>query len=139
MSSKKQQLPPENTILQGDCIENMRTIPDESIDMIFADPPYNLQLGSDLTRPNNSRVDGVDDDWDKFESLKTYDSFSSEWLHEARRILKPDGTIWVIGSYHNIFRLGTILQDQVTTGRTITETFVDHKHIFIVITQYKTT
>ena len=100
-----------NCILQGDTIEKLRTIPDESIDMIFADPPYNLQLGGDLHRPNNTRVDAVDDEWDKFDSFKTYDDFSREWLAEAYRTLKPNGTIWVIGSYHNIFRIGAILQD----------------------------
>ncbi|MBD0426738.1 site-specific DNA-methyltransferase [Aquisalinus flavus] len=100
-----------DTILQGDCIETMRTLPDASVDLIFADPPYNLQLGGDLSRPDNSRVDGVDNDWDQFESFKVYDEFSRGWLTEARRILKPDGAIWVIGSYHNIFRLGTSLQD----------------------------
>lgn len=79
--------------------------------MIFADPPYNLQLGGDLHRPDNSKVDAVDDDWDQFESLQAYDKFSREWLSAARDLLHDDGTIWVIGSYHNIFRLGTILQD----------------------------
>ena len=88
-----------------------RELPDCSIDLIFADPPYNLQLGGDLTRPDQSRVDGVDDDWDKFSSFADYDAFTREWLREARRILKPDGAIWVIGSYHNIFRVGAALQD----------------------------
>jgi modification methylase len=98
-------------ILSGDCIEEMRKLPDASVDLVFADPPYNLQLGGELTRPDNSKVDGVDDDWDKFSSFETYDAFTRAWLAEARRILKPDGAIWVIGSYHNIFRVGTALQD----------------------------
>jgi modification methylase len=100
-----------DTILTGDCVEIMRSLPKESVDCIFADPPYNLQLGGDLHRPNNSKVDAVDDDWDQFESLKLYDDFTKEWLSAAQDLLKPDGTIWVIGSYHNIFRLGYILQD----------------------------
>ena len=102
---------PVNRILRGDCIQMMRTLPDASIDMIFADPPYNLQLGGDLARPDGSHVDAVTDDWDKFDSFATYDRFTREWLGEARRLLKPDGAIWVIGSYHNIFRVGAILQD----------------------------
>ena len=103
---------PLDSILQGDCIAMMRSLPAASIDMIFADPPYNLQLGGDLHRPDGSQVDAVDDDWDKFDSLGTYDRFTRAWLAEARRILKPNGSIWVIGSYHNIFRVGTALQDQ---------------------------
>jgi modification methylase len=95
----------------GDCIAEMARLPDKSVDMIFADPPYNLQLGGDLFRPEGSRVDAVDDDWDKFDSLAAYDDFTREWLHEARRILKDNGTIWVIGSYHNIYRVGSLLQD----------------------------
>jgi len=102
---------PLNTILQGDCLEQMRQLPAASIDMIFADPPYNLQLKQDLLRPNMTRVDAVNDAWDKFSSFEDYDAFSRAWLQEARRLLKPDGTIWVIGTYHNIYRLGTILQD----------------------------
>jgi len=98
-------------IIQGDCIAEMARLPDKSVDMIFADPPYNLQLGGDLFRPEGSRVDAVTDDWDKFESLTTYDNFTREWLEQARRILKDDGTIWVIGSYHNIYRVGALLQD----------------------------
>jgi len=108
---KQQSALPRNKILQGDCIEMMRSLPSRSIDLIFADPPYNLQLGGDLTRPDNSKVNGVEDDWDKFSSFATYDKFCREWLIEARRLLKDDGAIWVIGSYHNIFRLGTQLQD----------------------------
>ena len=100
-----------DTIIEGDCIKAMKKLPDASVDLIFADPPYNLQLGGDLTRPDNSRVDGVDDDWDKFASFKEYDDFTRGWLAEARRVLKPDGALWVIGSYHNIFRVGAALQD----------------------------
>jgi modification methylase len=102
---------PIDTILQGDCVTEMARLPDRSVDMIFADPPYNLQLGGDLFRPEGSRVDAVDDEWDKFESLATYDNFTRDWLEQARRILKDDGTIWVIGSYHNIYRVGSLLQD----------------------------
>jgi modification methylase len=102
---------PLDTILEGDCISEMARLPDKSVDMIFADPPYNLQLGGDLFRPEGSRVDAVDDEWDKFESLTAYDNFTREWLEQARRILKDDGTIWVIGSYHNIYRVGSLLQD----------------------------
>ena len=102
---------PLDSILQGDCVEMMRSLPAASVDMIFADPPYNLQLGGDLLRPDGSQVDAVDDDWDKFDSLATYDRFTHAWLKEAKRILKPNGSIWVIGSYHNIFRVGTALQD----------------------------
>ena len=102
---------PLGQILDGDCVEAMRSIPSGTIDMIFADPPYNLQLGGDLDRPDGSRVDAVDDDWDKFASFASYDDFTREWLGEARRILKPNGSIWVIGSYHNIFRVGTAMQD----------------------------
>ncbi len=110
MSSQKISLPTD-TILKGDCITHMQSLPDQSLDLIFADPPYNLQLGGDLHRPNNSKVDAVDDHWDQFESLKSYDEFTRQWLGEAHRLLKDDGAIWVIGSYHNVFRLGTILQD----------------------------
>ena len=102
---------PLDTILQGDCIAEMARLPDKSMDMIFADPPYNLQLGGDLFRPEGGKVDACDDDWDKFDSLATYDGFTRDWLEQARRILKDDGTIWVIGSYHNIFRVGALLQD----------------------------
>ncbi|WP_374525083.1 site-specific DNA-methyltransferase [Sphingopyxis sp.] len=103
---------PLDSILQGDCVEMMRSLPAASVDMIFADPPYNLQLGGDLHRPDGSQVDAVNDEWDKFDSLGTYDRFTHAWLKEAKRILKPGGSIWVIGSYHNIFRVGTALQDQ---------------------------
>jgi len=102
---------PLGQILEQDCVEAMRGLPDASIDMIFADPPYNLQLGGDLFRPEGGRVDAVDDDWDKFDTFATYDAFTRAWLVEARRILKPNGTLWVIGSYHNIFRVGAVLQD----------------------------
>jgi modification methylase len=102
---------PLNKVLLGDCIETMESLPEGSVDMIFADPPYNLQLKGDLHRPNNTKVDAVDDDWDQFESFQAYDAFSKRWLKAARRLLKPDGTLWVIGSYHNIFRVGSILQD----------------------------
>ncbi|MFM5884984.1 MAG: site-specific DNA-methyltransferase [Novosphingobium sp.] len=102
---------PLGRILDGDCIEAMRTIPEASVDMIFADPPYNLQLGGDLSRPDGSHVDAVTDHWDQFDSFAAYDKFSREWLTEARRVLKPNGSLWVIGSYHNIFRLGAMLQD----------------------------
>ena len=103
---------PVDTLLRGDCIAQMAALPDKCIDMIFADPPYNLQLGGDLFRPEGSRVDAVDNDWDKFDTLGAYDRFTKAWLAQARRILKPNGTIWVIGSYHNIFRVGTALQDE---------------------------
>jgi modification methylase len=95
----------------GECVEVLRTLPDKSVDLIFADPPYNLQLGGDLLRPDNSKVDAVDDDWDQFASFEHYDRFSREWLTECRRVLKDDGAIWVIGSYHNVFRLGSAIQD----------------------------
>jgi modification methylase len=109
-SSRATELPLD-TIVEGDCIAEMARLPDKSVDMIFADPPYNLQLGGDLFRPEGGKVDACDDDWDKFDSLATYDDFTREWLAEARRILKDDGTIWVIGSYHNIYRVGALLQD----------------------------
>ena len=102
---------PIGQILDGDCIEAMRSLPSASIDLIFADPPYNLQLGGDLARPDGSHVDAVTDHWDQFDSFAAYDKFSREWLTEARRLLKPNGALWVIGSYHNIFRLGAMLQD----------------------------
>jgi modification methylase len=110
-STKPKRELPFDEILMGDCIAEMARLPDKSVDMIFADPPYNLQLGGDLFRPEGSRVDAVDDEWDKFDSLAAYDNFTREWLAEARRILKDNGTIWVIGSYHNIFRVGSLLQD----------------------------
>ncbi|MEP0519826.1 MAG: site-specific DNA-methyltransferase [Hyphomicrobiales bacterium] len=100
-----------NTIIAGDCIASMEKLPKASVDVIFADPPYNLQLEGDLHRPDQSKVDAVDDAWDQFSSFAAYDAFTRAWLLAARRVLKPNGTIWVIGSYHNIFRVGTIMQD----------------------------
>ena len=102
---------PLNQILQGDCLARLAELPDNSVDLVFADPPYNLQLKNELHRPDQSKVDAVTDDWDKFDSFAAYDAFTRGWLAEARRILKPSGTLWVIGSYHNIFRVGTALQD----------------------------
>lgn len=98
-------------VIVGDCLEVLAKLPTASVDLVFADPPYNLQLDKDLLRPNNTRVDGVDDEWDKFTDFEDYDRFSRAWLRECRRVLKRDGAIWVIGSYHNIFRLGVALQD----------------------------
>ena len=100
-----------DTINQGDCIELLKKIPDNSIDLIFADPPYNLQLNGELTRPNQTKVDAVNDEWDKFESKEIYDKFTIAWLTECHRILKKTGNIWVIGTYHNIYRVGTALQN----------------------------
>ena len=102
---------PLGQIIPGDCIAAMRSLPAASVDMVFADPPYNLQLGGDLARPDGSHVDAVTDAWDKFDSFAAYDEFTRAWLTEARRVLKPNGSLWVIGSYHNIFRVGAILQD----------------------------
>jgi modification methylase len=102
---------PLNKILHGDCIEVLSGLPDNSIDLIFADPPYNLQLKNDLHRPNMTLVDAVDDQWDKFESMHDYDNFTRQWLGQCKRVLKPSGTIWIIGSYHNIFRVGYIMQE----------------------------
>jgi len=99
------------TIILGDCIEELKKLPSGSVDLVFADPPYNLQLGADLARPDNSKVDAVDDHWDQFESFKVYDAFTRAWMSECQRVLKDDGALWVIGSYHNIFRVGTVLQD----------------------------
>lgn len=105
------ELLPVGQIIAGDCIEAMRSLPGASVDLVFADPPYNLQLGGDLNRPDGSHVDAVTDHWDKFDSFAAYDQFTRDWLAEARRVLKPTGSLWVIGSYHNIFRVGAILQD----------------------------
>ena len=100
-----------DTILKGDCVAALERLPEKSVDLIFADPPYNLQLEGDLHRPDQSKVDAVDDDWDQFDSFAAYDAFTRAWLMAVRRVLKPTGTIWVIGSYHNIFRVGAIMQD----------------------------
>lgn len=100
-----------NTIHQGDCVALLKQIPDNSVDLIFADPPYNLQLNGELTRPNQTKVDAVNDEWDKFASMEIYDTFTNDWLRECRRVLKSTGSIWVIGTYHNIFRVGASLQD----------------------------
>lgn len=102
---------PINTVLHGDCRQLLHSLPKNSVDLIFADPPYNLQLKGDLWRPNLTHVDAVDDDWDKFKSLQEYDQFTREWLQGCREVLKDTGTLWVIGSYHNIYRVGAILQD----------------------------
>jgi modification methylase len=102
---------PVDTIHEGDSIDLLAQLPAGCVDLVFADPPYNLQLGQDLRRPNDSRVDGVDDEWDKFEDFAAYDRFTRAWCGEVRRVLKPDGSFWVIGSYHNIFRVGAILQE----------------------------
>ncbi|MSO70908.1 MAG: site-specific DNA-methyltransferase [Alphaproteobacteria bacterium] len=98
-------------IIAGECVAAMNALPPGSVDMVFADPPYNLQLGGELTRPNNSRVDGLDDEWDKFADPGSYDTFTRAWLGAARQAMAPDATLWVIGSYHNIFRVGAVLQD----------------------------
>ncbi|WP_284165128.1 site-specific DNA-methyltransferase [Frigidibacter sp. SD6-1] len=111
-TQKKPAALPLNQIIAGDCIEVMRSLPEGSVDLIFADPPYNLQLRGDLHRPDNSKVDAVDDHWDQFDSFRAYDQFTKDWLAAARRLLKPNGAIWVIGSYHNVFRLGAELQNQ---------------------------
>ncbi|MFT6659350.1 site-specific DNA-methyltransferase [Maritalea sp.] len=102
---------PIDTILVGDCIEHMNSLPAGSVDLVFADPPYFLQLEKGLTRPDQSNVDGVHNDWDKFNDYAHYDKFTRDWMSAAKRILKPNGAMWVIGSYHNIFRVGSILQD----------------------------
>ena len=102
---------PRNRILHGDCVEEMRALPERSVDMVFADPPYNLQLAGELLRPNQTRVDGVAEDWDRFPDFAAYDRFTHNWLAAAHRVLKDDGTLWVIGSYHNIFRVGAALQN----------------------------
>ena len=102
---------PLNQIIVGDCIDTLSQLPEASVDLVFADPPYNLQLKRELWRPNMTEVDGVDDAWDQFESFEAYDAFTRAWLGECRRVLKPEGSLWVIGSYHNIFRVGRILMD----------------------------
>lgn len=100
-----------NTILVGDCVAELERLPSNSVDVVFADPPYNLQLGGDLHRPDQSKVDACDDHWDQFESFEAYDAFTRAWLMAVRRVLKPSGSIWVIGSYHNIFRVGAMMQN----------------------------
>ncbi len=102
---------PLDQILLGDCIETLKSLPEKSIDLIFADPPYNLQLSQELYRPNMTKVDAVNDKWDQFEDFEEYDKFTRAWLRACRRVLKDTGTIWVIGSYHNIFRVGTAIMD----------------------------
>src|SRR4051812_26649880 len=97
---------PLGRILEEDCVAAMAKLPDGCVDMVFADPPYNLQLGGDLFRPEGGLVDAVDDDWDKFETFAAYDTFTRAWLHEARRGVYPNGTLWGIGPYHNIFPVG---------------------------------
>ena len=114
LRSKKQvkdETLPLDTIIQGECVSTLEKLPENSVDLIFADPPYNLQLAGGLTRPDQSQVDAVDDHWDQFSGFAAYDAFTRAWLMAARRVLKPTGSIWVIGSYHNIFRVGSILQD----------------------------
>src|SRR3990167_4171772 len=98
-------------IFKGACVPELEKLPAASVDLVFADPPYNLQLEGRLTRPDQSEVDAVDDDWDKFASFAAYDDFTRAWLLACRRVLNPSGALWVIGSYHNIFRVGTILQN----------------------------
>jgi site-specific DNA-methyltransferase (adenine-specific) len=102
---------PLNQILHGDCIEILKSLPENSVDLVFADPPYNLQLQNDLYRPNMTKVDAVNDKWDQFEGFAEYDDFTREWLSASQRVLKDTGTIWVIGSYHNIYRVGALMQD----------------------------
>ncbi len=103
--------PPMDQILSGDCLQVLKTLPEKSVDLVFADPPYNLQLEKELWRPNATKVNGVEESWDQFINFETYDCFTQEWLAGCRRVLKDNGTIWVIGSYHNIFRVGRIMQD----------------------------
>ena len=109
--SRKQEKSILNTIIIDDCVKVMNEMEENSVDLIFADPPYNLQLGDALTRPDNSNVNGVYEEWDNFESMAAYDEYTRQWMTAARRVLKDDGALWVIGSYHNIFRVGHILQD----------------------------
>jgi modification methylase len=102
---------PCDRIIEGDCLAEMARLPEGSVDLVFADPPYNLQLNGELHRPDNSRVDGVEAAWDKFAGFAEYDRFTRDWLAAARRLIKPAGALWVIGTYHNIFRIGAVLQD----------------------------
>src|SRR5436853_7897571 len=99
-----------DVVIEGDCLAAMAQLPERSVDLVFADPPYNLQLSGELHRPDNSRVDGVEEAWDKFAGFAEYDGFTRGWLAECRRLLKPDGALWVIGSYPHIFRIGAILR-----------------------------
>jgi len=110
-TTNQKKILPLNKIIKGNCIDSMRSLPSNSIDVIFADPPYNLQLKNELSRPDSSKVHGVIEDWDRFKSFEEYDDFSKGWMFEAQRLLKPEGTIWVIGSYHNIFRVGNTMQN----------------------------
>ncbi len=103
--------PPVDQIVQADCVAELARMPDECFDMCFADPPYNLQLQGELHRPDRSRVNGVEDTWDQFDSMSAYDEFTAAWMSEVKRALKPNGTLWVIGTYHNIYRVGKVLQD----------------------------
>src|SRR5712691_703471 len=98
-------------VIEGDCLAALTRLPEASVDLVFADPPYNLQLSGELHRPDNSRVDGVEEDWDKFAGFAEYDRFTRGWLAAVRRVLKPAGALWVIGSYHNVFRIGAAVQD----------------------------
>ncbi|MGD8752511.1 MAG: site-specific DNA-methyltransferase [Anaerolineales bacterium] len=102
---------PLDQVIQGDCMEVLDSLPEKSVDLVFADPPYNLQLSQELWRPNMTKVDAVDEDWDQFDDFQAYDRFTHAWLSACRRVLSDSGTLWVIGSYHNIFRVGAILQD----------------------------
>lgn len=111
MSDREESILPVDTVIQGDCVEVLAGFPDGCIDLIFADPPYNLQLRQALYRPNMTQVDAVTDEWDQFGSFAEYDAFTRAWLTACRRVLKRSGTLWVIGTYHNIFRVGAILQD----------------------------
>jgi modification methylase len=111
MADKTRAANNDDRIIQGDCIAEMNALPEGSVDLVFADPPYNLQLAQELRRPDNSKVDAVDDSWDRFSSMAEYDQFTRDWMRAARRVLKDTGAIWVIGSYHNIFRVGAIMQD----------------------------
>ena len=111
IATEREEVLPLDQILMGDCIAALRSLPDKSVDMVFADPPYNLQLGGELFRPDGSHVDAVTDAWDKFDTFAAYDAFTRAWLAECYRVLKDNGSLWVIGSYHNIFRVGSILQD----------------------------
>jgi DNA modification methylase len=106
-----QQLLPCNTLIHGDSLDILKNFPDASVDLVFADPPYNLQLKQELYRPNLTLVDAVDDEWDKFDDFAAYDSFSYDWLREVRRVMKPTATIWVSGTYHNVFRVGSVMQN----------------------------